>query len=513
MGEPQFLNFYLGVGMGKYIELTANDRDYFNKIVQAIFLNPFSDKRDELLASISSGTPWKNLQRTTHLLAAEPGLNSRIETIDNGGRVKTGDFHEKDRQVVSYAFLLQIYLKFVKALDELIELQAKKGAQAVPVPFARQMLDELEQRGFSAAASVHYLSLFYQLRRAFFFIDRSLIGQSPSMKQLRESLWSNVFTADVGMYDKIFVNSMEDFSTLLLGETGAGKGQAASAIGRSAYIPFDPQRGMFRQNFNETFVAINLSQFSEGLIESELFGHRKGSFTGAMEDHKGLFETCSVHGALFLDEIGEVSIPIQIKLLQVLQERTFSPVGSHQKKRFSGRVIAATNRPLIEIRSKGNFRNDFFYRLCSDIITVPSLRQRIEERPGELETLVDVLLSRMIQNGQTGEIKGIILEALKRDLPPDYPWPGNVRELEQAIRSIILTRSYTGYRIPREIRPQSRLFDLIDKGPLEASELLSEYCYHLYQRMGTYMEVAKATKLDRRTVKKYIDQKIKSLAD
>ena len=119
----------------------------------------------------------------------------------------------------------------------------------------------------------------------------------------------------------------------------------------------------------------------------------------------------------------------------------------------------------------------------------------------------------MLQGRETSEIKGIILEAFKRDLPPEYPWPGNVRELEQAIRSVILTRTYKGYRIPGEIRTKNRLFDLLDKGPLEAGELLSEYCYYLYQRMGTYMEVAKATKLDRRTVKKYIDQKIKSLEE
>jgi DNA-binding NtrC family response regulator len=499
--------------MGKFIDLKPEERDYFNQIVQAIFLNPFSDSRDELLSSISDVVLWGKLERTTHLLAAEPGLNHRLAEIEKNGRVQICDFHERDRRVMRYIFLLQIYLRYVQTLDELIDLQAQKGSHPVTVPFAARMLDELLARGFSEESSTHYLSLFYQLRRAFYFIDRSLIGQSPSIRKLRESLWSNVFTADVGMYDKILVNSMEDFSTLLLGETGSGKGQAASAIGRSAYIPFDRRKGMFSQNFNETFVSINLSQFPEGLIESELFGHKKGSFTGAVEDHKGLFETCSVHGALFLDEIGEVSIPIQIKLLQVLQERTFSPVGSHQKKRFSGRVIAATNRPLIEIRSQGNFRNDFFYRLCSDIIIVPSLRQRLEERPEELETLVEVLLFRMLQGRETSEIKGIILEAFKRDLPPEYPWPGNVRELEQAIRSVILTRTYKGYRIPGEIRTKNRLFDLLDKGPLEAGELLSEYCYYLYQRMGTYMEVAKATKLDRRTVKKYIDQKIKSLEE
>src|SRR5436309_805666 len=118
---------------------------------------------------------------------------------------------------------------------------------------------------------------------------------------------------------------------------------------------------------------------------AERFGHRKGAVTGAVEHHEGVFERCNAHGALFLDEIGEASIPVQIKLLQVLQERTFTALGGHEKKRFSGRVIAATNRPLAALRRDGRFRDDFFYRLCSDVIEVPTLRQRIAESPAELD--------------------------------------------------------------------------------------------------------------------------------
>src|SRR5207342_3171077 len=175
-------------------------------------------------------------------------------------------------------------------------------------------------------------------------IVHGLIGQSPCLKELCRHLWNNIFTHDIRWYDRYLWNRMEDFSTLLLGETGTGKGAAANAIGRSAYIPFDSRRGAFAESFAVGFIGVNLSQFSQTLIESQLFGHRKGAFTGAVEAHEGVFAQCSPHGAIFLDEIGDVSVPVQIKLLQVLQERSFCPVGSHETLRFRGRVIAATNR-------------------------------------------------------------------------------------------------------------------------------------------------------------------------
>jgi transcriptional regulator with GAF, ATPase, and Fis domain len=110
-----------------------------------------------------------------------------------------------------------------------------------------------------------------------------------------------------------------------------------------------------KQSFTRGFVPLNLSQYPETLIESELFGHKKGAFTGAVEAHEGVFSRCSPHGEIFLDEIGDVSTHLQIKLLQVLQERTFSPVGSHEKLRFRGRVIAATNQSLDALRDQSFF--------------------------------------------------------------------------------------------------------------------------------------------------------------
>ena len=473
--------------------LSASDREFFVQLGEVVFGNPFSRRRAELIVRMAPGTPLGELTANREALA-------RVASARLGPLLQEGErFSVEDRRLLEPALLYVCYHRYVPQLDALIERQAKGGAPQ-PVRFAEEAIAALVRSGFAEERAVRFFSFFFQLRRAFYFILDSLAGECPSMLRLREALWNSVFTHDMRGYEAALWNRMEDFSTLLLGETGTGKGQAAAAIGRSAYIPFEPAQSRFAANFADSFIAINLSQFPETLIESELFGHRKGAFTGAIDHHQGVFERCSAHGALFLDEIGEVSIPVQIKLLQVLQERTFTPLGGHDKKRFSGRVIAATNRPLGEMRADGRFRDDFYYRLCSDVIEVPTLRQRIAESPGELQLLVRLLVGRI----GGSQDSGAVLEALERDLPKGYPWPGNVRELEQAVRRILLTGRYAP-QVVAGTDHDSTFAERLRLGELTAEELLAGYSRMLYRRLGTYAEVAKRTGLDPRTSRKYIE--------
>jgi DNA-binding NtrC family response regulator len=408
----------------------------------------------------------------------------------------------KDRRLMLSAFLYICYHHHIPAFDELIARQIA-GKDSLPMDrTARSVVGELAQRGIEEGEATRYFAYFYQLRRGFHFIGR-LTGKCESMRELRRGLWNNTFTHDMRAYHDSLSTRMEDFSTLLLGETGTGKGDAAAAIGRSEFIPYRPDKHAFAISFNDSFTSINLSQFPETLIESELFGHRKGSFTGAIDHHVGVFERCNAHGALFLDEIGEVSAPIQIKLLRVLQDRTFTPLGSHETKRFAGRVIAATNRSWAELRGEGRFRADFYYRLCSDVIQVPTLRQRIAESPSELEDLVRLLLTRIADDSRDGLVS-VVMEALHRDLPPAYPWPGNVRELEQAMRRILLTGRYTSDHGSADAGAEQKFSDLVCAGQLSATDLLGRYCAMLYRQLGTYADVAERTGLDRRTARKYI---------
>src|SRR4051812_18834401 len=477
-------------------KLSATDRDFYTVLADVVFGNPFSPERDKLIVRLAPNAKPGDRSNDREALARVVGPRLAALPALQG-------LSAADRNLLEPALLYVCYHRYVSQLDALIEKQAKQPGNPLTVPFGEEAIAQLVNGGLHEERAIRYFAFYYQLRRAFYFIDRELAGQCASMQKLREGLWNNIFTHDMRGYEAALWNRMEDFSTLLLGETGTGKGSAAAAIGRSGFIPYLPEQRRFAANFTDTFIAINLSQFPEALIESELFGHRKGAFTGAIENHDGVFTRCSAHGALFLDEIGEVSIPVQIKLLQVLQERTFTPLGGHEKKRFAGRAIAATNQSLGKLRLEGRFRDDFFYRLCSDVIHVPTLRQRIAESPAELKHLVQLLVAR-ITGLEGSDIVATVLTALAKSLPEGYPWPGNVRELEQAVRRILLTGVYTADSLPVQGQEET-LLDRLRSGDMSAAELLARYSALLYRRFGTYAEVAKRTGLDPRTSRKYVE--------
>lgn len=477
-------------------KLNAADRDFWQLISRAAFANPFSAERRELDLKIT-GKAEPDLQKLSAIVF------ERVKKLENQDAANFRCFADEESEIMRIGFLFEIYHRFYAQLDQLILDQIKCGEKCCPVPFAGEILAFLAKRGFAKDEALRFFGIFYQLRRAFFFIVHGLIGQASCMKELRRHLWNNVFTFDIRWYDRYLWNRMEDFSTLLLGETGTGKGAAAAAIGRSGFIPFDERKNCFAESFAQNFISLNLSQFPETLIESELFGHKKGAFTGAIEAHQGVFARCSPHGAIFLDELGDISVPIQIKLLQVLQERTFSPVGSREKLRFHGRVIAATNKSLDELRREKLFRDDFFYRLCSDSIVLPPLRQRFQEFPRELYLMLEHILARMTGESAT-ELIPTVRKKLIACVGKDYAWPGNVRELEQAIRRILLTERYDGEKPASDLR--SQLLSGVESGTLDADALLSLYCRLLHERHETFEAVAARANLDPRTVKKYLEQ-------
>ena len=210
-----------------------------------------------------------------------------------------------------------------------------------------------------------------------------------------------------------------DASVLITGETGTGKELVARAIHRRS------------RRSSRAFVSVNCAAIPRGLIASELFGHEKGSFTGALQRRLGRFELAE-GGAIFLDEVGELPAETQIALLRVLQEHEFERVGGTRSIQTNVRVIAATNRNLQAAIAVGTFRSDLFYRLNVFPIDMPPLRERREDIPVLVEYFVDHCARKVGKN-----IQGITKESL--DLLRSYPWPGNIRELQNVIeRSVIM---------------------------------------------------------------------------
>ncbi|MDA0989907.1 MAG: sigma 54-interacting transcriptional regulator [Verrucomicrobia bacterium] len=487
--------------MSTRLKLSKEDREFFTIVGEGGFSNPFSPQReafDRQLAGAEAGTSHeKQLERVSARIRA------RIDKLHQDGRLDLRAYSPDEGVILKRALLFDTYYRFRPQFDALIATQRQLGTDPAEVSFATEAIAVLRSAGLPLTVAASYFAMFYQLRRAYYFIDESLIGRSASIRKLRRRLWDNVFTNDIEWYERFMWNRMEDFSTLILGETGTGKGSAAAAIGRSGYIPFDTTKGRFARSFTELLTPLNLSQFPESLLESELFGHRKGAFTGAIDHYEGVLARCRTYGSVFLDEIGELSPPIQIKLLGVLQDRSYTPVGSHELSRFGGRIVAATNRDLDALRRDGRFRDDFYYRLCSDVITMPTLRERLAEDPQELDEMINHLVERLVGR-DAGALADMIRDTLQSQLGSNYVWPGNVRELEQAIRRILLTRQYAGDHAAADPDRLTQLIRGIETGSLDAPGLLAQYSQLLYTRLGTYEAVADRMQIDRRTAKKYI---------
>ena len=317
------------------------------------------------------------------------------------------------------------------------------------------------------------------------------------MARLRASIWQSIFTHDLGRYRRVLYSRMGDFATLVTGPSGTGKELVARAISWSRYLPFDPKRGGFSADFSGAFYPLNLSALSPTLIESELFGHRRGAFTGALADREGWMEVCPASGAVFLDEIGDVDAGIQVKLLRVLQSRTFQRLGDTETRTFQGKIIAATNRDLAAAIGEGRFREDFYYRLCSDLIRTPSLREQLDAAPDELPVLAGHVAERLLGEEEGGRFAREAVRWIEQNLGAGYAWPGNFRELEQCVRNLLVRGEYA----PPRAAAREDWNSLLGEGRLTAEEVLRRYTRQVHTQSGSVEEAARRLDLDRRTVK------------
>lgn len=297
-----------------------------------------------------------------------------------------------------------------------------------------------------------------------------IIGKSPAMKVI---------------FDLIERVAPAQSSVLITGESGSGKEVVAKAIHNRS------------PRANKPFIAINCTAIPESLLESELFGHTKGAFTGAIDKKKGLFEEAD-SGTLFLDEIGDMDLSLQAKLLRVLQERKIKPVGDNQMHDIDVRVIAATHKDLKKAIQNGTFREDLYYRLSVIPIVVPSLRHRTEDIP----LLAQYFLNKYsILNGKS--VTGFSFEALQKMM--NMPWPGNVRELENLVERLVVLTPHTviqSQEIPaNEDQPFESFYGRAVQDDPTLEELEKRYIRLILDKTGGRKEkAAQVLGINRRTL-------------
>jgi sigma-54 specific flagellar transcriptional regulator A len=452
----------------RLLDRQSEDYHFLTVVSQLARTNPFSPRWVELekeaLGADFSPAPrvhlWTEEREREH-----PNLtmiHDRVTTLAPMLRARlcseakmTPDESLLYRDVV----LSHLYRRHRKSLEELIKQGRNDGAETLWEKFSAEFdafFLPVASESACRLSAEHTFALCFQIRRAFFHIFYYLIGTSESITQLQEDVWNSIFTHDMQLYYTRLLPRMNSFHTLITGPSGSGKELVARAIGLSQYIPFCAKEKKFVLHFGDSFRALNLAAVPSTLLESELFGHAKGAFTGAVDAQPGWLETENNSDAVFLDEIGELQHTLQAKLLRALETRKFCRVGERVQRQWRGKVIAATNRDLLRAVRESHFREDLYYRLCGDVIQTPSLRAQLDQSPGDLEHLVLSATERVIgehDKAITSDVTNWIAENMTRD----YPWPGNVRELEHMIeRAIILAKTNALDLVPL-IKAEARL--------------------------------------------------------
>jgi transcriptional regulator with AAA-type ATPase domain len=491
---------------------TPTDKTLASDIAALVYANPFLEERITHERRIlgdkhTDDQPYWSLRpdakREATITAIAARCDALVQTLRE--RLREGARPSRDeQQLYDDVIIYFLYERYREAILGLIE----RGEAATRVDFYPRFRSDAVTYLGERTDAAHLFACFFQVRRAFHHVFRNIIGRTRPVAALRAAVWQSIFTHDVRRYRRSLWTRMGDIPTLITGPTGTGKELVARAIAYARYIPFDERRERFTGLPQAAFVAVNLSALSPTLIESELFGYRKGAFTGAATDREGFLESCGALGSVFLDEIGEVEPSIQVKLLRVLQSRTLQRIGDTTPRPFEGKLIAATNRDLGEEIRKGRFREDFYYRLCADTVTTPALQEQLAGSEDELNHLVRFICARVAGEAEAEPLAEDVIRAIEGSPGPAYNWPGNFRELEQCVRSVMLRGSYR----PRAAVPhpdaRRRIADSIVSGQFTADDVLRNYCTLLYATSRNYSTVAEKLGVDRRTVRAKVDQEL-----
>ena len=496
--------------------LDSQQRARISAIGKLGFTNPFGPERPALEAiivgeEVARAQPWS---RSPDWPLDDPVLPAIAEQAERlmaelGGALESGEpCDEVERELIQGLALYVLYYRYDPFFFAWITAADSSGEVGFYARFEHDYQVLFRELGPPAWASrpADLFALFFQIRRAFHFVFHRILGTSRAAAMLRVAVWESLFTHDPWRYLGHLRGRMHEGSTLILGPTGTGKELVASAIGLSSFIPFDPSRRRFSRSFRTAFHPLHLAALSKELIESELFGHKKGAFTGAVADRMGHLEGRSASETIFLDEIGELHAEVQVKLLRVLESRSFHRLGDSEERHFGGKVVAATHRDLASAMASGRFREDLYYRLCSDVIHTPSLWEQIADDDQQLGYLVRALVRRTLGDHDEGSFAEV-MNGIERSLGPDYRWPGNMRELDQCVRNLLIHGRYLPPTRPEPAHGLHRLFDAMEAASVELDTVVETYTRWAYTRHGSYTGAGEALGIDRRTVAKHAGER------
>lgn len=487
--------------------------DYLlNRIHALTFVNPFSDERNEiesaLLEKLGESTLRINESSpfTPRVRQLLPWLKAAEEALIEDCETKPLPKHWLE-PVASLAFFT-LYHEVATSLDRLIqkgpedERQNRSLYKKIQdgVAARHRLIEDAPEQLWNHPD--HLFACFYQIRRAYYHIHHEIVGESRPIQSLRMQVWESVFTKDMMRYQQWMHEAVGRFPTLVLGPSGSGKEIVSRAIGLSRFIPYDPRTAQFKATPKKSFFPVNLSALSEPLIESELFGHRKGAFTGAIKDRDGIFANAGDYGTVFLDEIGEVGSATQVKLLRLLQSGEYQAIGDNNAAHYSGKIIAATHKDLAAEMEAGRFREDFFYRLCGDQVRTVALHEILKDRPEELATSIRYICRKLFGAVGADTLSPQILDTLQKQIPKGYTWPGNFRELEQAVRNIIVRGEY--HPLPASTKATFSIEEIYQQTNLDLLQWNQLYAKKAYENLGSYRKAAQQLGVDQRTLKKWV---------
>jgi len=513
---------------------TSDEREFCEAVSAVVFMNPF--EREAVVANSARALELARNEELGRLhtpqqqpaIANRPELEpvllravSLLEILKDRVRSEQPSLSREDYQLYQDFAHFVLYFTFRDRFQQtlLAGLSDDAPTKDSQVEYWPEYLDmQMRYLGFKKKYPsplddpAHLFACYFQVRRAYHQIRTHIIGDSDEIARLRARVWESIFTHDFRRYGLMLYDRMHEIPTLITGPSGTGKELVANAIGLSRFIGFDSRQRCFLkdaqgtpQNFQGSFHTVNIAALAPTLVESELFGHMKGAFTGADKNHIGWFETCEQAHSIFLDEIGELDASIQVKLLRVLQNRTFQRLGETNRRKFQGKLITATNRNLQTEMEAGRFREDLYYRLCADMIDTPTLQAQLGGNPRAIDQLVRHIALRILEDPEEADrLTKDVVKWIDRSLGWNYSWPGNFRELEQCVRNVLVRNSYH----PPVVRRAGFLTELqkrFEETSLTMDELTTLYATWTYRQTSNHAETARRLGIDQRTAKKKVD--------